>query len=256
MIPRGVLITLEGNEGCGKSTQIRLLVNFLKKKGKKVFLTREPGGTRIGDQIRKILLNEKNHALLPLSESLLYMASRAQLVTQVIEPRLAKGEIILCDRWLDATVAYQGYAGGVDLDLIERLGLVATQGIIPLLSLYLDLPVKIGLKRAARRRKADRIEKKDILFHEKVRQGFLEIARQEPKRFKRLAIHPQDSVKVVQRRIQREVERVLETVLEAINVATSVTCLPAGRVDGVLKLIGKNSRPAGGPAVRLRQFSN
>ncbi len=206
---RGILITLEGNEGCGKSTQIHLLRNFLKKKGKKVFLTREPGGTIIGDQIRKILLSEKNEALSPLSETLLYMASRAQLVMQVLRPRLARGEIVLCDRWLDATVAYQGYGGGVDLRLIQKLGQVATQGVVPALSLYLDLPVTIGLERASGRRKADRIEKKNILFHEKVRKGFLAIACQEPGRFKRLALRAEDSVTAVHGRIQKEVERVL-----------------------------------------------
>ena len=208
MKQRGLLITLEGNEGCGKSTQIRLLYDALKKKGKKVFLTREPGGTVIGDQIRKILLSEENQALSPLSETLLYMASRSQLVTEVIKPCLERGEIVLCDRWLDATVAYQGYAGDVDVRWIQKLGEVATQGVIPALSLYLDLPVKIGLVRATQGRKADRIEKKSILFHEKVRQGFLTIARHEPKRFKRLAIGEEDSVVEIQERIQKEVERV------------------------------------------------
>jgi dTMP kinase len=206
---RGVLITLEGNEGCGKSTQIRLLSSALKKMGKKVFLTREPGGTAVGDQIRKILLNEKNRFLSPLSETFLYMASRAQLVTQVVKGQLAKKRIVLCDRWLDATVAYQGYAGGVDVRLIRQLGKVATQGITPKLTLYLDLPVSVGLGRAAGRRKADRIEKKSILFHEKVRWGFLAIARQEPGRFKRLIIRPEDSVSAVHERIRKEVERVI-----------------------------------------------
>ena len=169
MKKRGVLITLEGNEGCGKSTQIRLLKVALRKAGKKVFLTREPGGTAVGDQIRKVLLSEKNKALSPLSETLLYMASRAQLVAQVIRPRLEKGEVVLCDRWMDATLAYQGYAGGVDIEFIRALGRVATQGVTPKLSLYLDLPVKIGLRRAVKRHKADRIEKKSLVFHEKVR---------------------------------------------------------------------------------------
>ena len=209
MRKRGVLITLEGNEGCGKSTQIRLLRAALKKTGKKVFLTREPGGTAVGDQIRNVLLSEKNHSLSPLSETLLYMASRAQLVTEVVKPHLAKGEVVLCDRWMDATVAYQGYGGGVDVGFIRELGRAVTQGVAPKLSLYLDLPVKIGLRRAVRRHKADRIEKKSLVFHEKVRRGFLAIARQEPRRFKRLALHEQDSVAAIHERILKEVRRVL-----------------------------------------------
>ena len=209
MSARGILITLEGSEGCGKSTQIRLLYDALKKNGKKVFLTREPGGTVVGDQIRKILLNEKNLALSVLSETLLYMASRAQLVKEVVKPRLANGEIVLCDRWLDATVAYQGYAGGVNVHWIRKLGKVVTQDVVPALSLYLDLPVKIGLKRVSQRQKADRIEKKNILFHEKVRQGFLAIARQEPERFKRFSIREEDSVAMIHDRIRKEVQRVL-----------------------------------------------
>jgi len=205
---RGILITLEGNEGCGKSTQIHLLYDWLKKEGKKVFQTREPGGTAIGDQIRAILLSPKND-LSPLTETFLYMASRSQLVAEVVKPHLLKGEIVLCDRWLDATVAYQGYAGGVEVKWIQTLGKIATQGVLPALSLYLDLPVKIGLKRISKRSSADRIEKKSILFHEKVREGFLAIASQEPKRFKRLAIFEQDSIAVIHERIQKEVERVL-----------------------------------------------
>ena len=205
----GVLITLEGNEGCGKSTQSQLLRAALLKNGKKVFLTREPGGTAVGDQIRKILLSEKNRALSPLSETLLYMASRAQLVAEVVRPHLSKGEVVLCDRWMDATVAYQGYGGGVDVNFIKALGRAATQGITPKLSLYLDLPVRDGLRRAAKRHKADRIEKKSVLFHEKVRQGFLAIAHQEPRRFKRLTIRAEDPITDIHERILREVERVL-----------------------------------------------
>ncbi len=175
--------------------------------GKKVFLTREPGGTKVGDQIREVLLSEKNRSLSPLSETLLYMASRAQLVAEVIKPRLKKGEVVLCDRWMDATMAYQGYAGGVDVGFIRTLGKAATQGVAPKLSLYLDLPVKIGLRRAAKRKKADRIEKKGLSFHEKVRRGFLAIARQEPRRFKRLAIREKDSIAEVHAAVLKEVRR-------------------------------------------------
>ena len=210
MNSKGILITLEGNEGCGKSTQIRLLYNFLIKNKKKVFLTREPGGTRVGDSIREVLLDNKNKSLTPLAETLLYMASRAQLVQEVIFPRLKKGQIILCDRWSDATVAYQGFGGGMDAGWIKALGEKATQGIKPALSLFLDLPLEAGLRRAVSHKKADRMEKKALLFHKKVRRGYEWIARQEPKRFRRIKISPKDSVETVAEKIKKEVLRVLE----------------------------------------------
>ncbi len=205
----GLLITLEGCEGCGKSTQIRLLYEKLKSEGKRVYLTREPGGTKVGDQIRNILLDRKNHKLSAVSETLLYMASRSQLVTEVIAPKLKQGTIVLCDRWVDATVAYQGFAGGVDREWIRSLGRVATQGMTPHLSLYLDLPVRVGLERALKRRKADRLEAKNLSFHQKVRSGYLWIAKNEPRRFKRIELHKNDSIQSVKEMIWDEVTRVL-----------------------------------------------
>jgi len=206
---KGMLITLEGNEGCGKSTQIKLLYDFLKKKGKKVFLTREPGGTPVGDAIRQILLDNKNKSLTPVAETLLYMASRAQLVEEVILPRLKKGEIVLCDRWSDATVAYQGFGGGLDVKWIRSLADKATQGVHPTLSLFFDLPLEIGLKRAVSHKKADRMEMKSLLFHRKVRQGYEWIARHDPKRFRRIKIHEKDSIEAVHEKIKAEVLHVL-----------------------------------------------
>ena len=206
---KGVFITLEGNEGCGKSTQIKLLASYLKKKGLNVLVTREPGGTVIGDRIREVLLDPKNGGMTHVTETLLYMASRAQLVEEVILPALEKGQVVLCDRWMDATLAYQGYAGDVDADWIQAVGSVATQELEPELSLYLDLPVKEGMKRALRRHKADRIERKGLSYHQKVRQGFLKIAKDEPERFKRLPLKPSESIEMVHQRIKAEVDRVL-----------------------------------------------
>ena len=205
MKQKGILITLEGNEGCGKSTQIRFLRDFLKKKGYEVFLTREPGGTKIGDQLRQVLLDVLNKKMSPLCETLLYMASRAQLVSEAVKPYLQKGGIVLCDRWLDATVAYQGHAGGIDTHWIETLGRVATQGVTPKLTLYLDLPVKVGLARAVKRNAIDRMEKKRTQFHEKVRQGFLAIAKKEARRFRRIAVQEEDSVSAVHEKILNEI---------------------------------------------------
>lgn len=206
---KNILITLDGTDGCGKSTQIKLLYDFLKKEGYSVFLTREPGGTAVGDAVREILLDNKNTALLPITETLLYMASRTQLIYEVIKPQLKKGHIVLCDRWLDATIAYQGSAGGVDIAWIKTIAQKVTQGITPTLSLYLDLPVKIGLARATRHKKADRMEKKNILFHQKVRRGYLAIAKQEPKRFKTIALCENDSVEAIHERIKEMVKGVI-----------------------------------------------
>ncbi len=203
MNKKGILITFEGTEGSGKSTQIKLLFDFLKRKGLPVFLTREPGGTRVSDEIRKVLLDAKNKEMTSVCETLLYMASRAQLVEEVIKPELRQGKIVLCDRWLGATVAYQGYAGGVDIRWIKSLGKTATDAISPALTLFLDLPLLTGLKRAKKRNAADRMEKKTTLFHKKVREGYLSIARKEPKRFVRILVKENDGVFQVHEKIKK-----------------------------------------------------
>lgn len=206
---KGVLITLEGNEGCGKSTQIKLLEKWFKKKGRSVYVTREPGGTPVGDEIRTLLLNPRHAGMSPICETLLYMASRAQLVEKVIAPKLRQGQIVLCDRWMDATLAYQGYAGEADVDWIRAVGAEATRGVKPVLSLYLDLPVALGLKRARTLRGPDRIEQKPLSYHENVRKGFLRIAKEEPLRFRRLVIGDKETIEHVQERLRSEIERVL-----------------------------------------------
>ncbi len=207
MIKNGVLITLEGNEGSGKSTQIRLLQRYFKKRGLKVFLTREPGGTRIGDKIREILLDRKNTRMTPETETLLYMAARGQLVSEVILPKLKQGYVVLCDRWLDATVAYQGYGANVDVDWIRDLGRQMTRGVRPKLSLFLDLPLVCGLRRAKARKKADRMEKKALAFHRRVRRGYLAIAKIEPRRFVRVPIREDESIGEVHLKVKKQVER-------------------------------------------------
>ena len=208
---KGLFITLEGNEGCGKTTQIKMLSAYLKKRGYSVHQTREPGGTAIGDDLRDVLLNPRHGRMAPLTETLLYMASRAQLVEEVLLPHLKEEEqIVLCDRWLDATLAYQGYAGGIDPAWIKALGKKVTQGLKPVLSIYLDLPVALGLRRAKRALGPDRVEKKALAYHEKVRQGFLRIAQEEPSRFRRLPIRPEETAAHVHERIKAEVDRVLK----------------------------------------------
>ncbi len=147
----GCFITFEGIEGCGKTTQIKLLEQHLTEKGFKVLLTREPGGCPIADQIRAILLDAANSAMTPSAELLLYAAARSQHVEEVIKPALADDCIVLCDRFTDATVAYQGYGRGLDLDSIGYLNQLATSGLKPQLTILLDCPVEVGLKRALAR---------------------------------------------------------------------------------------------------------
>jgi dTMP kinase len=179
---RGKFITFEGSEGCGKSTQSRLLYKYLKAKGKRVIYLREPGATKISEKIRDILLDAHNDGIVPEAEMLLYMAARAQIVAELIEPALKKGVMVICDRFLDSTLAYQGYALGVSIDLIRKVGAFTTRGITPDLTLFLDLAVQHGLKH--RQANLDRIEMRSVNYHLRVRRGYLKLAQQEPKRIK------------------------------------------------------------------------
>ncbi|MCI0530419.1 MAG: dTMP kinase [candidate division Zixibacteria bacterium] len=182
---RGKLITLEGIDLSGKSTQAKRLFLYLKASGRKVILLREPGGTRISEQIRRILLTGKNLGLTPQTELLLYLSARAQLVSQIIRPALESGKIVICDRFYDSTTAYQGYGRGIKLDLIHKLNRFATGGITPHLTMLFDLPVQSALKRATSNRiKPDRMEREGVGFHKRVRNGFLSIAKKDKKRFK------------------------------------------------------------------------
>lgn len=178
---RGKFITFEGPEGSGKSTHSKLLCQFLRQKGFKVLHTREPGGTTIGEKIRHILLDNANKKMSDTCELLLYMAARAQIVQEKILPALKAGKIVVCDRFLDASFAYQGYGAGLDLKLIESLGKVSAQGLKVNLTILLDIESRVGLKRSSRR---DRLEMKDLNFHRRVRSGYLKLFRQYPKRIK------------------------------------------------------------------------
>jgi len=178
---KGKFITFEGSEGCGKSTQSKMLFDYLKTKGLRVIYLREPGGVKLSEKIREILLNPKSK-ISPVAETLLYMAARAQVVEEIIQPALIAGKIVICDRFLDSTIAYQGYGLGVNIKLIKSIGNFATQGINPNLTIFLDLPVKRGLK--YRHSCKDRIEQRSISYHEKVRNGYLSLAKKEPRRIK------------------------------------------------------------------------
>jgi dTMP kinase len=184
---KGKFITFEGSEGCGKSTQSKLLYQYLKRKGFKVVYLREPGGTKVSEKLRKILLDSKNDSMAPMAEMLLYMAARAQIVHEVIVPALKNGSIVICDRFLDSTIAYQGYGLGVDIKLIKCVGEMATSGIKPDFTIFLDLPLKKGLKH--RRQSKDRIEKRSLAYHSRVLEGYLKLAHLEPKRIKIVKVH-------------------------------------------------------------------
>ena len=178
-----MFITLEGPEGSGKTSHMQPLAEFLRAQGWTVFPTREPGGTPIGEQIRDVLHNLENTAMHPRTEILLYQASRAQIVEQVIQPRLAAGEIVLCDRYADSTIAYQGYGHQTDLDELRRLVRFATGGLVPDLTVLLDLDVESGLKRKTRTEEWNRLDAYSLEFHRRVRAGYLEMVRQEPQRW-------------------------------------------------------------------------
>jgi dTMP kinase len=185
------LITFEGIDGCGKSTQLRLLDQYLTERGFDVVSTREPGGTELGRKVRSALLDGGKGSVDPLAELLLYAADRAQHVRQVIAPALAEGKVVLSDRFYDATTVYQGYARGFDLNLVNQLNELATGGLKPDLTLLFDLDVETGLKRTHRRgdesglaARPDRLDQEPLAFHDRVRKAYLEIAASEPLRFR------------------------------------------------------------------------
>jgi dTMP kinase len=182
---RGKFITFEGPEGSGKSTQIHLLVRALEAEDICVLATREPGGTHIGDQIRSILLDPQNTEMSPRAETLLYNAARAQVVDQVIQPALASGTHVLCDRYADSTLAYQGYGHDQSLVELKLLGDYATEGLVPDLTIYLDIEPARGLQRKQSGDAAEwnRFEQRDLTYHRVVHQGYLELAQAEPDRW-------------------------------------------------------------------------
>ncbi len=179
---KGVFITFEGSEGSGKSTQAALICKYLQEKNKNVLHLREPGGVKISEAIRRILLDVRNTRMTKECETLLYMAARSQLVEEVILPALKQGTIVLCDRFLDSTLAYQGYGYGVDIDFIKDVGRVATQGLQPNLTFLFDIETEKGLARTGRNK--DRIELRSLNYHNRVRRGYLKIAQEESHRIK------------------------------------------------------------------------
>ena len=178
---QGLFITFEGPDGCGKTTQMKLLAEYFEKKGKEVFLTREPGGKGLGEKVREILLNYDGEVS-DRCESFLFLADRAQNIDIIVNPAVKEGKIVLCDRHIDSTVAYQGYGRGLNIDRINMLNNLATNGKKPDLTLVFDVDVETSMKRVGKEK--DRMESAGIDFHNRVRKGYLELAKQEPKRIK------------------------------------------------------------------------
>jgi dTMP kinase len=204
-------ITFEGPEGSGKSTQARRLAEALEARGLKVKLTREPGGDPVSEEIRKIILDGADRSVVDRAELFLYLAARAQHTEKVIRPHLQDDFVVLCARYIDSTVAYQGYGSGLDLDLIHRMNSLATGGLVPDLTILLDIDVEVGLLRSAAADQWNRMERKAVEYHERVRQGFLEEARLHPERI--FVIDGSQDAETVHSRILRSVADRLEVPL-------------------------------------------
>jgi len=205
-LKKGMLITFEGPEGSGKSTHVRLLCEYLRRKGLKVVHLREPGGVVISEKIRRILLDPRNKNMDDFCEMLLYQAARAQVVREKLLPALKEGKIVILDRFLDATVAYQGYGSGLNLKLIKQIGRIVTCGLNPDLTILLDISAERGLHKSS---SCDRIERKSLQYHRRVRRGYLRLAKGNPGRIKVVPLagkiaKTQDMVKqIVDRKIKR-----------------------------------------------------
>lgn len=210
----GLFLTLEGPDGSGKTTQARLLLQRLQNCGRDVLLVREPGGTSIGETIRALLLDPGNTEMTVACEVLLYSAARAQLVVEQISPALIRGEVVISDRFWDSTLVYQGLAGGEDLEIIKKINLWATGNLIPQRTFLLDLAAEQGLlrvrgaKEEARPAGGDRVEQKELNFHHRVRNGFLELAFREKERF--CIIPAEDAPQIVHANIWEKVVPLLE----------------------------------------------
>ena len=205
-LKKGIFITFEGPEGCGKSTQSKLLVDYLKDNSYECVYTREPGGTPAGERIRGLLLHSKKIHITDLTEMLLFEASRSQIVAELIAPAIADKEIVVCDRFSDATLSYQGYGGGIPLKLIKAVDAIATGGLKPDLTILLDIDTMAGLRRAGKKG-VDRMEEKALAYHMRVRAGYLKLAKAEPSRIK--VIKVKDGIESTQGLVRAEVRRVI-----------------------------------------------
>ena len=209
-LKRGIFITFEGPEGSGKSTHAKLIYQFLKGEGYDCVFTREPGGTIIGNKIRDVLLNPKYKLLeiSPLCELLLFEAARAEIIDKVIAPNLKKKKIVVCDRFNDSTIVYQGYAGCLPLNNVIKADSYVTRKAKPDITIILDIDAKTGLKRAGSNKKADRMESKSLAFHKRVRNGFKDLARKNKNRIKLIKVRA--SIAETQSIVRKEITNVVQ----------------------------------------------
>jgi dTMP kinase len=205
----GLFITFEGPEGSGKTTQIRLLADWLGEQGREVLTTREPGGTRIGEAIRNVLLSPAHTEMCAEAEILLFSAARAQIVRETLQPHLVRGGVVLCDRFADSTLAYQGYGRLLELDTLRQITQFATGGLVPALTICLDLPVVEGLRRKQGGDQAEwnRMERERLDFQERVRLGYLALAAAEPQRW--FVLDALREIEVIQAEIRQRVAALL-----------------------------------------------
>ncbi|MDI6605302.1 MAG: dTMP kinase [Thermoanaerobacteraceae bacterium] len=203
---KGKLITFEGIDGCGKTTQINLLKEYLLIKGYNAMILREPGGTSIGEEIRKILLYNKNY-IYPVTEALLYAASRAQLLAEIIIPALDEGKIIIMDRFVDSSLVYQGYARGLGIKKIMEINRIATYGIKPDLTIFFDITPENALTRRKTRKQNDRFEEENMEFYEKVYEGYHKLINLEPERF--VVINAMEDITTVQKSIINIINKII-----------------------------------------------
>ncbi|MDN5317961.1 MAG: dTMP kinase [Thermoanaerobacterium sp.] len=203
---KGKLIAFEGIDGSGKTTQINLLKEYLLSIGRDIVVLREPGGTNVGEKIRNILLDKKNK-IVPTAEALLYAASRAELVNEVIIPSLNNGKIVILDRFVDSSIVYQGYARGIGVKAVEEINNIAIAGLVPDLTIYLDIKPKETIKRIDRRKDKDRLEMEDLEFHEKVYEGYKQLIKSRPDRY--LVIDATYDIDYIQKSIIKEISKII-----------------------------------------------
>ncbi|HHV99724.1 MAG TPA: dTMP kinase [Clostridiaceae bacterium] len=204
---KGLFITIEGMDGSGKTTQINMIRDYISEKGYNVMLAREPGGTKISEKIRDIILDPANGAMAAITEVLLYASARAQLVAEVIKPAVESGSVVVCDRFIDSSFAYQGFGRGIDIKTIADVNRAAIDGMMPDLTFFIDMSPEIALKRRMASSEADRIEKEHMEFHMKAYNGYKELARLYPERIKTI-----DGNRTVEE-ISQEIRKWLDTVV-------------------------------------------
>ena len=205
---KGLLISIEGLDGSGKTTQIEMLKKHLENLGEKVIVLREPGGTNIGEQIRTILLDHKNTEMNDVAEMFLYAASRAQLFSQIIKPNLESGIIVICDRFIDSSIVYQGYGRGLDVDDVIKANLTAIQNRLPDITLFIDINAMTSLERRMNASKADRLEREAIQFHERVYEGYIKLSKIFKDRI--IIINGEGKIKDISNQMIKEVDNLLK----------------------------------------------